>query len=438
MRPVTLNPNNPRASFREIESASHDADIVEIGQNFTFDDPTFTEVFELLTGGQPDAATALLLHFESYLGPYPSYSTGTWTPALTFDTPGDLAVTYTTQTGFYQRIGQTVIASFSILTSSFTWSTSAGSLRVTGFPFPVVASGIQRGPVVFGPITFGAGYTDIVCTADIASPGQASFRLSGAAVGVVVADTTNFPSGANRDLRSTVAYQTTDLGAVTFADSSAQVTPITTHGSVSLSTAQKEFGNSSALFDGSTGYLTFASGSNYTFQGDFTIDLWVRPTADAAVMEVVGKANAAGISPVLISSNADGTWRLSASSAGVAYDIISNQIFGALTVNTWQHLAVVKSGNDWFAFVNGVQGYTTTSALLPNNTSDVLSIGARNDGTNPFAGYIDEFRFSTTPRWTAAFTPSTIAYDEPTIGNTAAVLATLLLIMQKGGRYRTT
>lgn len=35
MRPVTLNPNNPQAALREIERASHEADLTEIAQNFS-------------------------------------------------------------------------------------------------------------------------------------------------------------------------------------------------------------------------------------------------------------------------------------------------------------------------------------------------------------------------------------------------------------------
>ncbi len=50
MRPVTINPSNPAAALAEIERASHENDIGEIAQNFTFDDPAFTQTFALLTG----------------------------------------------------------------------------------------------------------------------------------------------------------------------------------------------------------------------------------------------------------------------------------------------------------------------------------------------------------------------------------------------------
>jgi hypothetical protein len=35
MRPVTLNPSDPQSALREIETASHENDLVEIAQNFS-------------------------------------------------------------------------------------------------------------------------------------------------------------------------------------------------------------------------------------------------------------------------------------------------------------------------------------------------------------------------------------------------------------------
>lgn len=60
---------------------------------------------------------------------------GTWTPVLTFDTPGDLSVSYANQRGIWRRYGDTVIASVYVKTSSFTYTTASGSMTVTGLPF---------------------------------------------------------------------------------------------------------------------------------------------------------------------------------------------------------------------------------------------------------------------------------------------------------------
>lgn len=63
------------------------------------------------------------------------YLSAAWTPVLTFATPGDLSVAYTTQLGRYTRIGNMVTLSGSLLTSTFTHTTASGNLQITGTPF---------------------------------------------------------------------------------------------------------------------------------------------------------------------------------------------------------------------------------------------------------------------------------------------------------------
>mgnify|MGYP000971904125 CR=1 FL=1 len=69
---------------------------------------------------------------------YPAYAEGTWTPTITFATPGDLAVSYSTRVGRYTRIGRFVFVECVVATSAFTHSTASGSLSITGLPFTVV------------------------------------------------------------------------------------------------------------------------------------------------------------------------------------------------------------------------------------------------------------------------------------------------------------
>lgn len=63
------------------------------------------------------------------------YEEGTWTPVMTFSTPGDLAVTYSAQVGFYERIGSMVTAHFRVVASAFTYTTATGTFQITGLPF---------------------------------------------------------------------------------------------------------------------------------------------------------------------------------------------------------------------------------------------------------------------------------------------------------------
>lgn len=60
MRPVTLNPNNVPASLNEIEAASHENDLLDISQNFTFDTAP-TQTTTLLVGSPTLANTNAVL-----------------------------------------------------------------------------------------------------------------------------------------------------------------------------------------------------------------------------------------------------------------------------------------------------------------------------------------------------------------------------------------
>ena len=87
------------------------------------------------------------------------YEEGTWTPVLTFATAGDLARTYTTQTGSYERVGSLVLVRVHILTATFTHTTASGNARITGLPF-AVGTGAVCGLGAWGGVTK-ANYTDV-------------------------------------------------------------------------------------------------------------------------------------------------------------------------------------------------------------------------------------------------------------------------------------
>jgi hypothetical protein len=69
---------------------------------------------------------------------------GNWTPTITFDTPGDLSVTYTTQLGVAMKIGTRVFLTCQV-TFTPTFTTASGAFMVTlptgDFPVSVFGSG---------------------------------------------------------------------------------------------------------------------------------------------------------------------------------------------------------------------------------------------------------------------------------------------------------
>lgn len=62
------------------------------------------------------------------------YEEGTWTPTISFATPGDSSIVLSTAVADYTKIGRQVTLHLNITTSTFTHTTAAGSLRIEGFP----------------------------------------------------------------------------------------------------------------------------------------------------------------------------------------------------------------------------------------------------------------------------------------------------------------
>lgn len=123
------------------------------------------------------------------------YEEGTWTPVLTFATPGDLSVAYSTRTASYTKIGRLIHISMQIVTSVFTHTTAAGTVLITGLPF--TSNSLSRGSagMQWSGITK-AGYTDVAAALG-GSSNQIQFTAasSGSAFASVVA--TDMPSGGS-------------------------------------------------------------------------------------------------------------------------------------------------------------------------------------------------------------------------------------------------
>lgn len=135
------------------------------------------------------------------------FSIGTWTPAITFDTPGNVAVTYTTQTGYYTKIGRLVTATYIVQTSSFTHTTAAGTLFLTGLPYASSADKSGIGACYFRGITM-AGYTQIAAYAN-STDTKLAFMASGSGVANTVVGAVEVPTGGTVNLSGTISYFTT-------------------------------------------------------------------------------------------------------------------------------------------------------------------------------------------------------------------------------------
>lgn len=128
----------------------------------------------------------------------------TWTPVLTFATPGDLNVVYSSQLGTYTLLADRCHFSVLIVTSTFTHTTASGVLKVTGLPYTVGAiSGYGAGGV--SGYTK-AGYTQIV-PLGLAGQTYVQFLAFGSGVAADALNETNMPTGGTVIVAITGSYK---------------------------------------------------------------------------------------------------------------------------------------------------------------------------------------------------------------------------------------
>jgi len=194
-------------------------------------------------------------------------------------------------------------------------------------------------------------------------------------------------------------------GSTRFTDETGKT--VTAHGNAQISTAPYKFGGASGLFNGTNAYLTVPNSSDFDFgSGDFTIDFWCYPKDnDFTPIIDLRTSNEEGICIYREGGLLD---------MFVAWSWPSDMFVFKLTGNNneWSHVALVRSGNTFTGYVNGVAATPHTDArsiAAPNGT---IKIGIHHRGNiEYFNGYVDELRISKgIARWTSNFTPPISPY----------------------------
>ena len=192
----------------------------------------------------------------------------------------------------------------------------------------------------------------------------------------------------------------------------AELNNLETVADAQISTSVFKYGTGSLKFDGTGDYLNTSPANQAAFafgSGDFTIEMWVY-------------AATTGTAKGLYDSRPSGTNGAYAfiyldSSNVISYLINSGggTITGtALSVSTWYHVAVARSGTSTKLFLNGVQvGSTLTDSntyLNAGTSRPFIGANASSLGSY-FNGYIDDLRVTKgIARYTTTFTPPTAAF----------------------------
>jgi len=174
---------------------------------------------------------------------------------------------------------------------------------------------------------------------------------------------------------------------------------ISVNGNAVLSAAQKKFGTTSLISDGTGDYLNISSTDDFGFgTGNYTVEGYFRFNSIATTQNLFDfRAGVSSDVAPVVYINAGGQLRF--------YSYNADRITGAnLAIGVWYHIAVSRSGGTTRLFLNGVSQGTPWVASTDYGVAKPLIIGARWDAANSVNGYIDEVRVSKgIARYTATF-----------------------------------
>lgn len=214
----------------------------------------------------------------------------------------------------------------------------------------------------------------------------------------------------DHEIQGTVTIQSTPL----FQDASPREHSLEAVGGTIFETANAKVGTTSGRFDGIDDHIVLDDSSDWAFGSqDYTIDFWVNFDSLQGTQYIYGQSGdepQSGTSPgnytALAMWNNGGTytWYVPVKS-GNTFIFDGRFVDSNLTANEWHHVALVRSGNTFKLYRNGVQiGSSYTSSISIPDYAMGIEIGAFKTAGSYFKGRLDEFRISKGKAlWTSAF-----------------------------------
>ncbi|NDD55001.1 LamG domain-containing protein, partial [bacterium] len=137
---------------------------------------------------------------------------------------------------------------------------------------------------------------------------------------------------------------------------------------------------------------------------DFTVEAWVFPTSTAGTRPIV---------EIRTTGGANGFAFLSQSGATTLNVFTNSGFVGAstnsITTNQWNHVALVRSGNTWYYYINGQQsGSFSNSSTQSDGATTGPKIGGSTSAGEVWVGYLSNVRIvKGVAVYTGNFTPPT-------------------------------
>jgi len=181
-----------------------------------------------------------------------------------------------------------------------------------------------------------------------------------------------------------------------------------------------KFGSKSMYLSYSSSYIRYKTVSELKMESDdFTIEFWINPSNLSANGIVLSNGEKAATSTP--------NYRVELKTTGIIRFLFghSYQYYGSIigdfsstatiTIGSWSHVAVSKSGTNYLIFINGILDATATYSSAPDDTTTTtyFCIG-NNTVVQSFVGYLDDLRITKgICRYLTDFTPPTRAYPDP-------------------------
>ena len=209
----------------------------------------------------------------------------------------------------------------------------------------------------------------------------------------------------------------------TFLDSSTNNFTVTRNGNTTQGSFSPYGSNWSNFFSGTSGqYLNTVANAVFSFgTGNFTVEGWVFPT---------GTNTGAPMPIVEIRSSPTNTtgFAFMREANALTLNVYQNGYKGAstgsLTFNAWNHVALVRSGNTWTYWINGVSsGSFTNSTNLTDGATTGPKIGGSSTAGEVWIGYLSNVRITKGGAlYTSTFTPSTTPLTTTVSAGTVSLL----------------
>ena len=186
---------------------------------------------------------------------------------------------------------------------------------------------------------------------------------------------------------------------------------------------------SGSVYSSGSAYLLIADNSVLSVgAGNFTIEIWLNPTSlpTSGNYKVIWSKRTSGSTTggatlaidssgnyLFFVGNGTGTWGISGTSSGQT-----------ASLGSWQHLAMVRNGNNLILYKNGVAGTTVTLNFTVVDADQMSIMAGSAAGGQVTDGYFSNFRLvKGTAVYTSNFTPSTTPLTA--ITNTSLLLNTV-------------